>query len=128
MIRRRKYGNTKVEIDGHVFDSKKEAGHYLRLKSMEEAGEISGLRMQVPFEIIPAVYKDEIRHLKTKDKVVSRCVQKATHYIADFVYTEAATGKETVVDVKSEITRKNAEYRLKKKMMLAFLGIDIKEV
>lgn len=122
-----KYLNKKTEVDGILFDSRKEAEYYLYLKSLEKNGKISDLRRQVSYEIIPAVYREEVKHLKTKDKIVSRCVQQAAHYIADFVYN-LPTGEEIVVDVKSEITRKNAEYRLKKKMMLAFNGIEIKEV
>ncbi len=122
-----KYLNRKTEIDGIVFDSRKEAKYYLVLRQLEKDGKISNLRLQVPYEIIPAVYKTEVVHLKTKDKEIRKCVQKAAHYVADFVY-DLPSGKEIVVDVKSEITRKNAEYRLKKKMMLAFNGIEIQEV
>lgn len=123
-----KYRNTKTTVDGITFDSKKEASYYLFLKQKERDGEVSNLRMQVPYELIPAVYEDEVVHLKTRDKVVTRCIQRATHYVADFVYTVNATGEDEVVDVKSYITRKNPEYRLKKKMMLAFNGIKILEV
>lgn len=122
-----KYLNKKTEVDGILFDSKKEASYYLRLKEMEDKGEINNLRRQVPYELIPAVYRDEVKHLKTKDKTITKCLQRATHYVADFVYN-LPSGEEIVVDVKSYITRKNAEYRLKKKMMLAFNGIEITEV
>ena len=123
-----KYLNKKTEIDGIIFDSRKEANYYLYLKQKEREGEISNLQLQVPFEVIPAVYGEKVIHLKTKDKPVKYCIQKAAHYVADFVYIETVTGKKVVVDVKSEITRKNPEYRLKKKMMLAFNGIEIEEV
>ena len=122
-----KYRNIQTEVFGHKFDSRKEANHYLLLRSLEQQGKISDLRMQVPFELIPAVYREEIVHLKTKDKVEKKCIQRATHYVADFVYKDK-DGNEVVIDVKSPITRQNAEYRLKKKMMLAFKNIDIKEV
>lgn len=123
-----KYRNTKTIVDGITFDSKKEANYYLFLKQKEADGEISNLRMQVPYEVIPEVWEDEVKHLKTKDKIVRRCIQRATHYVADFVYTVCETGNDEVVDVKSFITRKNPEYRLKKKMMRAFKGISIIEV
>lgn len=110
-----------------VFDSKKEAGYYKFLMQRQEAGEISNLRMQVPFEVIPAVYGNRVKHLKTKDKEERYCIQRATYYVADFVYIVTATGQQEVVDVKSFITRKNPAYRLKKKMMKAFNGIDIIE-
>lgn len=122
-----KYRNIQTEVFGHKFDSRKEANHYLLLRSLEQQGKISDLRMQVPFELIPAVYREEIVHLKTKDKIEKKCIQRATHYVADFVYKDK-DGNEVVIDVKSPITRQNAEYRLKKKMMLAFKNIDIKEV
>ena len=122
---RSKYRNRKAEVDGITFDSRKEARFYLFLKDAERRGEITGLRLQVPYEIIPAIHEEEVVHLKTKDKVVTRCVQKAVHYVADFVYTEKATGKEFVVDVKGVRTE---GYKLKKKMMRAFNGIEITEV
>lgn len=125
---RTKYGNRKVSVDGRVFDSRKEARYYLFLKDAERKGEISDLRMQVPYEIVPAIYEDEVVHLKTKDKIVKRCVQKAVHYVADFVYHDNATGREEVVDVKGGQATKTDVYRLKKKMMLAFNGIAITEV
>jgi len=118
-----KYRAQKVTFDGITFDSKKEGLYYLKLKDMERCGEISNLRLQVPFELIPAIYEDEVVHLKTKDKVVPRCVQKAVHYIADFVYEK--DGKEYVVDTKGV---RLGEYILKKKMMYALLGIKIIEV
>lgn len=123
-----KYLNKKVVVDGMEFDSKKEADYYLYLKQRLETGEISCLRRQVPYELIPAVYGERVKHLKTKDKVERVCLQKATNYYADFVYVETATGKEVVVDVKSKYTRTLADYRLKKKMMLAFKGIELTEV
>ena len=123
-----KYLNKKVTIDGMEFDSRKEGDYYLYLKQREELGEISCLRRQVPFELIPAVWGERVKHLKTKDKVEKVCLQKPTHYLADFVYIETATGKEVVIDVKSKYTRTLSDYRLKKKMMLAFKGITIIEV
>lgn len=123
-----KYKNKKVVIDGMTFDSTKEGRFYLFLKEKEKNGEVSNLRRQVPYELIPEVLEDEIKHLKTKDKIVKRCVQRATHYLADFVYTDSVTGEDVVIDVKSDYTRRLSDYRLKKKMMRAFKGISIIEV
>lgn len=122
-----KYKNKKVIVDGVEFDSRFEADYWLELKRREADGEIYDLRRQVPYEIIPAVWGEKVKHLKTKDKIVPICLQKATHYIADFVYTDF-DGNEVVVDTKSEYTRTLADYRLKKKMMLAFRRIAITEV
>lgn len=119
-----KYGNHKTRVDGMTFDSIREGRYYIYLRDLLRKGEISNLRMQVPFEVVPAVYTEEVVHLNRKDKTVRKCVQKAVHYIADFVYTDTASGKEVVVDAKGYKTK---EYILKKKMMLAFKGIEIVE-
>ena len=121
---RSKFGNKHTAVDGIVFDSIREARYYIFLRDLQRKGEISNLRMQVPYELIPAVYREETVQLKTKTKTVTRCVQKAVHYIADFVYTDNETGAEMVVDTKGFRTK---EYVLKKKMMLAFKGIAIVE-
>lgn len=119
----RKYNNKKVEYEGIVFDSLKEKRRYCQLQIMEKGGIISDLRLQVPFELIPAVYEDEVIQMKTKSKVKKRCVQRATTYVADFVYKR--DGKTIVEDTKGFRTK---EYELKKKMMRAFLGIIINEI
>ena len=121
---RSKYGNKKAIHNGITFDSRRERNRYISLLTLLRAGEISDLKMQVPFEIIPAVYETVEKHLKTKVKMVERCVQRATHYIADFVYKDK-DGNLVVEDSKGCRTK---EYLLKKKMMRAFLGIEIKEV
>ena len=124
----RKYNNKHVTYDGIDFDSKKEGDYYLYLKQLERNGIISNLRLQVPFEIIPAVWGEKTVQLKTKSKKVKYCIQKATYYIADFVYIVTATGQQEVVDVKSNATKQDPIYRLKNKMMRAYNNITIKEV
>lgn len=126
--RYRKYGNKHVWYDGIEFVSKAEGDYYLYLKQLEQNGVISNLRLQVPFEIIPAVWGERVKHLKTKDKTEKYSIQKATYYIADFVYVVTATGQQEVVDVKSDETRTDPVYRLKKKMMQAYNNITIKEI
>lgn len=122
---RSKYGNKKAKANGKVFDSKKERSRYYTLQVLEKAGEISDLRMQVPFEIIPAVYEKVEKQLKTKVKIVDRCVQRATHYIADFVYTDK-DGNMVVEDVKGSSSILTPEFRLKMKLMRYVHGIQIK--
>lgn len=107
--KRNKYANTRVEIDGHAFDSKKEAKRYGELKLLQKAGKIGLLEMQVEFIL-----------LVNGDSVGS--------YVADFTYIDAVTGEKVVEDVKSGATRKIAKYRLKKKLMKQIYGIEIKEV
>ena len=119
-----KYHAKKVTICGIDFDSKKEGMRYLLLKDMERSGEISDLQLQVSFELLPVIYRDEVVHLKTKDKVERRLVQRAVHYVADFVYTD----KEGVRHVEDTKGLRLPDYILKKKMMLALLGIEITEI
>lgn len=104
--KKNKYGNKKVVVDGYKFDSKKEANRYFELKMLQLAGEISGLKLQEPFE------------LQVEGKKVAK-------YIADFVYIRK--GQQVVEDVKSSATRKLSTYRLKKKLMFAIHGITIVE-
>jgi transcriptional antiterminator len=121
---RSKYGNKKAKHDGMIFDSRRERNRYIILSALQRAGEISDLRMQVTYELLPAIYEMEEKQLKTKVKMVQRCAQRAVHYIADFVYKDKE-GNEVVEDTKGMRTK---EYLLKKKMMRALLGIQIKEV
>lgn len=119
----RKYHNKRVEYEGIVFDSLKEKRRYCQLQLLEKNGTISDLRLQVPFELIPAIYEDEVVQLKTKTKIKKKLVQRSTTYVADFVYLQ--NGETIVEDTKGFRTK---EYELKKKMMRAFLGIEIKEI
>ncbi|OQA06328.1 MAG: hypothetical protein BWY67_01977 [Bacteroidetes bacterium ADurb.Bin397] len=52
--------------------------------------------------------------------------KKIATYIADFTYMEK--GQYVVEDVKSDFTRKNPVYRLKKKLIEAIYNLKIKEV
>jgi hypothetical protein len=119
----RKYKNKRVECDGRVFDSLKEYRRYCQLKMLLKCGAISDLKLQVPFELIPAVYEDVAKQLKTKVKIEKRCVQRPIRYVADFVYVR--DGIMIVEDTKGFRTK---EYELKKKMMRALLGITIREI
>lgn len=104
-----KYHARKTTIDGIQFDSAKEAKRYTKLRDMQEAGEIQGLRLQVPFEILPSFECDGVKYRGMK-------------YIADFVYNR--DGKQVVEDTKGWKTQ---EYRLKKKLMAYINHINIEE-
>lgn len=119
-----KYHNKKVEYDGITFDSKKEKNRYVVLKLLQQSGEISDLRLQVPFELIPAVYEKVEKQLKTKVKIVEKCVQRAVHYIADFVYIK--DGEMIVEDTKGSSKILTPEFKLKMKLMRYKHGIQIK--
>ena len=98
-----KYHNEPVVVDGVRYDGKGEYRRWCFLQLMEKAGEISNLRYHVKFELIPAITKDEIVHLKTKDKIVTKTIQSARYYEADFVYLNKK-GEEIVEDFKGQET------------------------
>ena len=101
---RPKYGNRKTQYAGQVFDSMHEAEAYKELLLRVKAGDIRAVACQVPF-LLPG----------------------GVMYIADFV-TMGNDGTYTVMDAKSEATRKDKVYRLKKRQMRECLGIEIQEV
>lgn len=122
---RNKYHSRKISRDGMDFDSLKEYRRYCELALLEKAGQITGLKLQVPFELLPAQYETFERYGKKGQRLKdgSRCIEKAVIYKADFVYIE--NGKTIVEDTKGFKTK---DYILKRKMMLYFHGIKIKEV
>lgn len=119
-----KYGNHKVTVQGITFDSKREASRYLELQMLEKAGKITNLERQKKFVLIPAQYEPDIigpRGGKKKGKLI----EHECSYVADFVYCDAETGDLIVEDTKGVRT---PEYILKRKMLLYFYGIRIREV
>lgn len=151
-----------------IYDSQKELDRWRELQLLEKAGEISHLRRQVEFELLPAKYeavfvkhktvkqwlvftdrgsgtsfdtkkaaiefcKSKGLRLKdigyiTKEEPVYKevCIEQDAKYTADFVYRDK-DGNEIVEDSKSEATRKEKDYVLRRKMMLHLLGIRILE-
>lgn len=116
-----KYHSRKITRDGMMFDSVREYKRWCELSLLENAGTIQNLRRQVKYELIPAQYA-LIGDPKT-GKTKRVCVERACGYVADFVYTE--NGSKIVEDTKGFRTK---DYILKRKMMLWFHGIRIKEV
>lgn len=124
-----KYKNKKVTNDYGTFDSQKEALRAYKLKRMESEGEITNLKMQVPFELIPQQKLKEPRPTIDEHGRPTGTMQRtetAVKYIADFVYTDK-DGHIVVEDTKSPITR-TTEYRIKRKLMKWIHGIEIHEV
>lgn len=119
-----KYQNKKTEVNGIAFDSLKEARRFKELKLIEKAGEIYDLQLQVKFELIPTQREPDIigkRGGVKKGKVIEREV----NYYADFTYKITGTNELVVEDTKGMRTK---EYILKRKMMLYFHNIRIREV
>lgn len=102
-----KYRNEAVDYDGHTFPSIKEKERYVILKAMQNGGAIKDLELQRPYAL-------------TVNNIL------VCEYVADFVYRELIDGSwvEVVEDSKGFRT---TEYRLKKKLMRACLGIVIRE-
>lgn len=126
-IRRAKYSNQKVNINGEVYDSKREFFRNCELVEMEKAGEISALRRQVKFELLPAQREPSTETYKSGphkgEHKPGRVIEKALTYIADFVYLK--DGQIVVEDTKGFRTK---DYIIKRKLMLYIHGIRIVEI
>lgn len=108
-MRRSKYGNVKVKLDGYTFDSKLEAERYRELKLLHGQGAISFLSVHPAFELC-------VNHFPV------------CRYVADFKYV-AGRGKPgdpyVIEDCKGV---KTAAYQIKKKLMKAIYGIEVQEI
>ena len=124
-----KYGNKKITVDGITFDSKREYNRYCELKLLEKAGEISNLRRQVKFVLIPAQYeKATERYTRGRNKGKLKqgaLIERECAYIADFVYIDNKEGEKVVEDTKGMRTK---DYVIKRKLMLKNYGVRIKEI
>lgn len=119
MRRRGKYNAHKTVVDGTTFASKAEARRYCQLKDMETRGEIYSLGLQKRF---PLWAWDTTQRTPAGIKVCD--------YVADFVYYRKVDGEPTYVveDAKGSAKTITPLFRLKKKMMLACHGIEVKVV
>ena len=109
-----KYNAKKTVYKGQKFDSKKEADRYAVLKLLERAGEISDLKRQVRYIVVPAQYEND------------RLLYRSSTYVADFVYRRA--GELVVEDVKGY--RKGSAYttfKIKQKLMYQLYKIKVIE-
>lgn len=117
-----KYNAKKVIIDGMTFDSKREANRFQELAARQKLGEIKGLRRQVKFVLIPAQREPDSVGARGGVKK-GRLIERECSYIADFVYEE--NDKVVVEDSKGFRT---SDYKIKRKLLLYFYGIQIREV
>lgn len=100
-----KYSNKKTEYNGIIFDSKKEARRAQELDVLKRVGEITSWSPQPVFKI--------------EHEGVKICVYKADFKV------EYPDGRIEYEDIKGF---KTPVYNLKKKLVKAFYGIDIKEL
>lgn len=102
MKRYSKYNAKKSTVDGHTFDSIREAERYRELKLLEKGKEIRNLVLQPRFLLQDEFFdKNGVKHKKIE-------------YVADFLYIDKA-GRNIVEDVKGVLTD---VYKIKKKMFL----------
>lgn len=99
-----KYNNKITVIDNIKFRSKKEAKRYVELKLLEKNDKIKNLQLQVKYAF--------------KIEGIKIC-----SYVADFTYY-TDNNLFVVEDTKGF---KTYIYKIKKKLMLALYGIEIKE-
>lgn len=99
--KRSKYGAKKTSVDGHNFDSQKEADYYNELKMRLQGKDIKGFCLQPTFILAPGL-----------------------KYKADFIVFNN-DGTSEVIDVKGFKTK---EYITKKKVFEDKFKLKIKEV
>jgi len=99
-----KYGAKRTWVDGIAFDSKAEAAYYSQLKLRDRLGEVTDVKLQEPFVVFGP-----------KGQVI--CTWKA-----DFTFWDVKEKRKRVIDVKGVQT---PLFKLKKKLVEAFLGITI---
>lgn len=126
---RSKYGNTRFFTeDGQKWDSKKEYRRWLVLKDAEDKGLITNLRRQVVFELIPSIKETYVEHLKTKDRIKERVIQRPISYTADFCYTKDE--QEVAEDIKASpnAAALDKTFLLKEKLFRWKFGFPITRV
>ena len=96
-----KYRSYKISVDGHTFDSQKEANYYCDLKMRLQANEINGFCLQPTFILAPGL-----------------------KYKADFIVFNKDNSTD-VIDVKGFKTK---EYITKKKVFEDKFNLKITEV
>ena len=112
--KRQKYGAEKQNVGSIRFDSKKEARRFGELRIMRRSGQIEDLRVHPQFTLQEAYTTEDGERIR------------AIRYEADFSYRIG--GVAVVEDVKSEATRKDKTYRMKRKLMQERYGITVREV
>lgn len=109
-----KYGARKISLGGMTFDSEKEFNRWSELSLLQRGKEITDLKRQERFELIPAQYDE-----------AGRLIERPVHYVADFVYIDKRSGETVVEDTKGFKTK---DYIIKRKLMLHVHKIRIREV
>lgn len=101
-----KYHAIPTEVDGVKFASRMEARRYRELLLLQRGGMIRQLTLHPRFPLV-------VNGIKVGT------------YVGDFEYLDVLSGLRTVEDAKGVVT---PVYRLKRKLVQALYGIEIKEV
>lgn len=117
-----KYHNHRIHACGEVFDSKKEFRRWRELLLLQDQGQITDLQRQVKFVLLPAQREKETVSPRGRMRP-GKVIEREAAYYADLVYKE--NGETVVEDTKG--VRTDA-YILKRKMLLYFYGIQIREI
>ena len=116
-----KYHSKRITADGETFDSKKEFRRWQELKMLEKAGNISDLRRQVKFVLVPEIREGPVQGPRGGVKP-GKILERPVCYVADFTYYE---GSQLVVEDTKGV--RTDAYKIKRKLMLYVHGIRILE-
>ncbi len=105
-LKKNKFNAEKSVVNGRTFDSGQEGDRAIELQWLEQRGEITSLKYQVSYMVIP-----------------KQDGENAAYYRADFVYLD----KDCHLVVEDAKGFRTKEYLLKRKLMLLVHGIRIKE-
>ena len=124
-----KYRSKKCNcLQNHIHDSKREANRCNELHLLLRAGEITDLKQQVKYVLIPTQYEYTgllySKGAKTGQPKPGKVLEKECAYYADFDYYDKS-GKHIVEDTKGVKTK---DYIIKRKLMLHVHNIKIREI
>lgn len=109
-----KYRSRKTEVDGILFDSKKEAERYKTLSALQKEGKIDHLTPQKEFELLPSCRYEGMP------------MERAVKYRVDFYYYDEELQRMVAEDVKGFRTK---DYIIKRKLFkYRFPDILFKEI
>jgi len=100
------------------FDSVGEANKFAELRMLQDHGQISDLRLQVPFPVYPG---------SPGALSISKLGKPVFKYIADFVYRDGA-GKKVVMDYKGNTGHVTDLFKLKKRIIEVMYQVEIRLV
>ena len=108
-----KYHATKIDSADGKFDSALEYKRWVYLKTLEAEGTIKNLVRQVPYTLIPTLYKD------------GKVLYRECKYVSDFEYDIVSTGEHIVEDVKGIVL---PIFKIKQKLMYDKFGVEVRIV